>query len=109
MPPDAPERAVGLQVTIDNGYARIEVADTGGGLPEAMHHRIFEPYVRMDRKQPGLGLGLATVRRLVDAHRGRVGVQSREGTGALFWFALPLYRSGISEDDRVAKASRLPA
>jgi signal transduction histidine kinase len=109
MPPDAPERGVKIQVTIDNGYARIEVADTGGGLPEAMHHRIFEPYVRMDRRQPGLGLGLATVRRLVDAHRGRVGVQSREGTGALFWFALPLYRSGISEGDRVAKASRLLA
>jgi signal transduction histidine kinase len=109
MPPEAAERAIGIQVTIDDGYAKIEVADTGAGLPEAVHERIFEPYVRMDQKQPGLGLGLATVRRLVDAHRGKVGVQSREGTGAVFWFALPLYRSGASEDDRVAKASRVPA
>jgi signal transduction histidine kinase len=108
MPSDAAERAVGIQGTIDGAFARIEVADTGAGLPEAVHERIFEPYVRMDQKQPGLGLGLATVRRLVDAHRGRVGVRSREGAGALFWFAIPLYRSGASEDDRVANVSRLP-
>jgi signal transduction histidine kinase len=108
MPPEAPERAVGIQVTIDHRYARIEVADTGAGLPEVVHESIFEPYVRMDQKQPGLGLGLATVRRLVNAHRGQVGVQSREGTGALFWFSLPLYGPGLSEGDRVAKA-HLPA
>jgi signal transduction histidine kinase len=108
MPPDAVERAVGIQVTVDGAFARIEVADTGAGLPEAVHQRIFEPYVRMDQKQPGLGLGLATVRRLVDAHRGKVGVRSREGTGALFWVAMPLYRPGASQEDRVANVSRLP-
>lgn len=108
MPSDAVERAVGIQVTIDGAFARIEVADTGAGLPEAVHERIFEPYVRIDQKQPGLGLGLATVRRLVDAHGGRVGVRSREGTGALFWVAMPLYRSGASDEDRVPNVSRLP-
>jgi signal transduction histidine kinase len=92
MPPDAPERAVTIKAALDGDSVRVEVADTGAGLPEAMHQRIFEPYVRVDRRQPGLGLGLATVRRLVEAHRGRVGVQSREGRGALFWFALPLHR-----------------
>ncbi len=92
MPSGATERVVGIQAAVDRGYARIEVSDTGAGLPEAVHEKIFEPYVRVDAKQPGLGLGLATVRRLVDAHRGQVGVRSREGTGALFWFVLPLYR-----------------
>jgi signal transduction histidine kinase len=109
MPPDATERAVGIQVTIVDGCARVEVADTGAGLPEDVQERIFEPYVRMDRKQPGLGLGLATVRRLVEAHRGRVGVRSREGNGALFWFAMPLYRAHSASDDRIGRASRLPA
>ncbi len=93
MPPDAPERAVSIKAALDGDSVRVEVADTGAGLPEAMHERIFEPYVRVDRRQPGLGLGLATVRRLVEAHRGRVGVQSREGRGALFWFAMPLCRA----------------
>ena len=39
--------------------------------------------------EPGLGLGLATVRRLVEGHVGRYGVVSRPGEGALFWFELP--------------------
>jgi signal transduction histidine kinase len=107
MPPEATQRAVGIEVTIHRLHARIEVADTGAGLPEGLHARIFEPYVRVDQRQPGLGLGLATVRRLVEAHGGQVGVQSREGVGALFWVDLPLYRLD-GEDDRVEKAARLP-
>jgi signal transduction histidine kinase len=94
MPPAATERVVSVHAALEGDGVRVEVADTGAGLPEAMHERIFEPYVRVDRRQPGLGLGLATVRRLVEAHRGKVGVRSREGVGALFWFVLPLYRSG---------------
>ena len=78
MPPGAPERVVRVGAALESGparHVRVEVADTGAGLPEAMHERIFEPYVRVDRHQPGLGLGLATVRRLVNAHRGQVGVR----------------------------------
>ena len=83
-------------------HVRVEVADTGAGVPEAMHERIFEPYVRVDRHQPGLGLGLATVRRLVNAHRGQVGVDPREGAGALFWFVLPLH---VPAPSRLPRAS----
>jgi two-component system OmpR family sensor kinase len=108
MPRDAPERVVSIKASVEGGYVRLEVADTGAGLPESMHERIFEPYVRVDRRQPGLGLGLATVRRLVDAHRGQVGVRARDGNGALFWFAMPLYRPGPREDDRLPKPTRLP-
>jgi signal transduction histidine kinase len=77
-----------------NGVAaslvRFEVEDTGPGLPPAFLPRAFDPYVRAaGTAEPGLGLGLATVRRLVEGHRGRYGVQSRLGTGALFWFELP--------------------
>jgi signal transduction histidine kinase len=93
MPPEASERAVHVRAAVEEERVRVEVADTGAGLPEAVHERIFEPYVRVDRRQPGLGLGLATVRRLVDAHGGRVGVRSAEGAGALFWFVMPLRRA----------------
>jgi len=109
MPPDAPERAVRVHATVEGGYVRIEVADTGAGLPQAMHERIFEPYVRVDRRQPGLGLGLATVRRLVEAHRGQVGVTCGEGAGAVFWFVMPLCDSSSHGGDPIAKPSRVPA
>ncbi len=72
------------------GRVRVEVADTGAGLPEEMQQRVFEPYVRLDKSRPGIGLGLATVRRLVLAHGGKVGVSPNAGTGAVFWFELPL-------------------
>jgi signal transduction histidine kinase len=69
---------------------RFEVEDTGPGLPPAFLPHAFDPYVRgAGSAEPGLGLGLATVRRLVEGHRGRYGVQSRLGAGALFWFELP--------------------
>jgi signal transduction histidine kinase len=68
---------------------RVEVEDTGPGLPvDALEH-VFEPYVRADRTgQPGLGLGLATVKRLADAYGGSAGVRANAG-GCTFWFELP--------------------
>ncbi|HEX4446476.1 MAG TPA: HAMP domain-containing sensor histidine kinase [Polyangiaceae bacterium] len=92
MPADAPVREVRIQATTEHDRVRVEVADTGAGLPEEMCDRIFEPYVRLDTTRPGLGLGLATVRRLVMAHGGQVGVKSSPGEGALFWFQMPLHR-----------------
>jgi signal transduction histidine kinase len=69
---------------------RFEVADTGPGLPPAFEKHAFEPYMRATTRVPGLGLGLATVKRLVCAYGGHVGVARGEGgVGALFWFELP--------------------
>ena len=69
--------------------ARIEVEDTGPGLPDGFERAVFEPYVRAPDALPGLGLGLATVRRFVEAHGGRVGVTSVRDHGCTFWFELP--------------------
>jgi len=69
---------------------RIEVRDTGPGLPPGSEARVFEPYVRgPDTDRPGLGLGLATVKRIVETHGGAVGVESRAGVGCRFWIDLP--------------------
>src|SRR5262249_3021566 len=58
---------------------RLEVRDTGPGIPPSLQPHIFDPYVRAPWTDvPGLGLGLATVRRLAEAHGGSVGVESRE-------------------------------
>jgi signal transduction histidine kinase len=69
---------------------RFEVEDTGPGLPPGSESIVFEPFVRASSSaRGGIGLGLATVKRLVDAHGGQVGVVSSPGSGCLFWFELP--------------------
>jgi signal transduction histidine kinase len=71
---------------------RIEVSDDGPGVPVALRARIFEPYFRGDsRSRVGLGLGLATVRRIAEQCAGAVGVEPRSARGgARFWIELPI-------------------
>jgi signal transduction histidine kinase len=78
-------------LAVDAGErVRLEVRDTGPGLPPGVEATVFEPYVRgPGTTQPGLGLGLATVKRIAETHGGRVGVDSRPGAGARFWIELP--------------------
>jgi signal transduction histidine kinase len=76
-----------------DGRVRLEVEDSGPGIPAEKRGHIFEPFVRLDgaRKQPGFGLGLATVKKLVGAYGGDVGVDDGAGdAGACFWLSLPL-------------------
>jgi signal transduction histidine kinase len=95
FPDNREPRRVTISATVHAGRVYVEVADTGAGLPPDAQRRIFEPHVRIDVRRPGLGLGLATVRRLVESHGGAVGVRSRPGEGAVFWFVLP-QREGAS-------------
>jgi PAS domain S-box-containing protein len=69
---------------------RVWVRDNGTGFDPAMRDRLFVPYQRLDRRQSGSGLGLAGVRRIVEAHGGRVWAESDgPGHGACFWIELP--------------------
>jgi signal transduction histidine kinase len=70
---------------------RLEVADTGEGIPREYLDRIFERFFSVPgRRAGGVGLGLYLVREIVQAHGGEVGVESQPGQGARFWFSLPL-------------------
>jgi len=70
---------------------RIEVEDTGPGIPVGLQKVVFDPFVRGPQEvADGTGLGLATVKRLAEAHGGRVGLQSTVGVGSVFWVELPL-------------------
>jgi signal transduction histidine kinase len=80
---------------------RFEVHDTGPGIASTMLESVFQPHVRLQQRQPGIGLGLATVKRIADAHGGRVGVQSRLDVGSVFWVELP--RADV--DDAATSAS----
>jgi signal transduction histidine kinase len=88
----------GARVTVRavvGDQVHVDVADTGVGIPPEVQSRIFEPYVRGEATAGvgGLGLGLATVKQLVERNGGACGVESREGAGTRFWFELPLLNS----------------
>ncbi|MHB8285508.1 MAG: response regulator [Caulobacteraceae bacterium] len=67
---------------------RFRIKDTGPGLPQEAQGRVFEEFVQTDAgaRAGGAGLGLAIVKRLAEAFEGEVGVDSRAGEGATFWF-----------------------
>lgn len=84
------QRWVTARAEVGETSVRLVVQDSGPGLPPGMEQTIFEPYVRgRGVRQAGIGLGLATVKRIAEAHGGRVGVKSRPGAGATFWVELP--------------------
>lgn len=84
-----PPRIV-LRASSRSGIVRVEVEDTGPGIAPELRDAIFLPYVRGPTSdRTGLGLGLATVKRLCEAHGGRVGVRSTVGEGSTFWLELP--------------------
>ena len=68
---------------------RIEVCDTGHGIPDELLPRIFEPWVSTKKPGRGTGLGLAIARDVVSAHGGTVSVTSHVGTGTTFTIDLP--------------------
>jgi signal transduction histidine kinase len=84
---------VTVSCTLRDGTARIEVRDTGPGIPEDMQDVIFDPFVQLGRSltstQEGAGLGLAISRDLARAMDGDVTVESKPGEGATFTLRLP--------------------
>jgi signal transduction histidine kinase len=69
---------------------KISVSDSGPGIASEHHQEIFEDFVRVDRSSSGMGLGLAIAKRLVQAHRGKIWVDSEPRRGCTFTFLLPI-------------------
>jgi signal transduction histidine kinase len=83
-------REVSVSVRVSPEWCEIAVRDGGPGIPTAAKDEIFKPFYRLPGvKAPGTGLGLATVARLVKAHRGQLSVQTAPGQGSTFTMRLP--------------------
>ncbi|HIF22574.1 MAG TPA: PAS domain S-box protein [Gemmatimonadetes bacterium] len=82
----------------EDGSARVEVRDTGEGIPAEYHERIFEKFGQVagteDQVNRSTGLGLTFCKLAVEAHGGRIGVASQVDEGSTFWFELPAQGTG---------------
>jgi len=80
-----------LEVTVskENDFARIEIQDTGKGIPKEDLPYIFDPF--FTKKDEGTGLGLAITHRIIEEHKGKISVASEVGKGTTFTVELPLY------------------
>lgn len=103
---DSEVRRIVVRVRERGALVRTEVTDTGPGIPAKQIPSLFEPYFRgTSGAREGIGLGLATVRKLAVGHGGRVGVDSSEGCGSTFWFELPRAGSEVDSARRPAEPS----
>ena len=75
----------------------VSVSDQGPGIPVEEQSRLFQAFERLEAgatKSKGLGLGLLVCRRLVEAHGGRIWVESKVGKGSTFYFSIPINKRG---------------
>jgi signal transduction histidine kinase len=89
---------IGLDPT--QRWAEVAIADTGTGMPPAVLKRIFDPFFTTKSAPDstglgGTGLGLPVCRDIVEAHKGRLRVESRPGAGSTFTLRLPVHRDSI--------------
>jgi len=79
---------------------RINICDTGVGIKEANHERIFSPFHRLDKEKcttTGTGVGLTVSKKLMELMGGNIGVESIEHEGSTFWIELPLFKESDKE------------
>lgn len=86
---DSPRREVTVSVRDTGPFVKVTVEDTGSGIPEQLSAKVFEPFVRGTYSVAGIGLGLATVKKLAEAYGGHVGCRPAASGGSVFWFELP--------------------
>ncbi len=88
-----PGAPIAIAVTSEGSAARVTVTDQGPGIDATDRPRIFERFYRSQSvrgRMPGTGMGLTIASEIVKAHDGEIGVDSKPGQGASFWFTIPL-------------------
>ena len=99
-----------VRAQVQGAELQVSVTDSGPGIPDHMKQRIFDKFsrVRYDGGPKGVGLGLAFCRLAIEAHQGRIWVESTEGTGSEFIFALPIPQKEVLQQGGL-RSKTLPA
>lgn len=88
------DKKIILSQTVENGWVKLEIKDTGEGIEQDLLPLIWDRYYKVDKKHRqamvGTGLGLSIVKSVLELHHADYGVESTLGEGSNFWFALPL-------------------
>jgi two-component system, NtrC family, sensor kinase len=79
-----------LRTDYEKGQVRLDVQDTGVGIPPENMHKLFTPFFTTKKEVKGVGLGLAVSYGIVQRHKGRISVKSKEGEGTTFSVFLPV-------------------
>jgi PAS domain S-box-containing protein len=87
-----PESRMYMKAALNGSNLEVVVKDEGIGISPEEQNNIFKPYHRVtqDRKVPGLGLGLAVCKQIIEAHGGKIWVESQLGQGSTFGFSIPI-------------------
>jgi signal transduction histidine kinase len=93
--------------TLDSGYVVFSVSDTGIGIPASEVQKLFNEFFRVDNEinqnVKGTGLGLVLAKNIVQAHRGKIWVQSQVGQGTTFYFTLPSSQKAFEDHRSIDK------
>lgn len=75
---------------VDSGkFWKFEIKDSGKGIPERHHHKIFKIFEKIDTNQNSTGIGLSIAKKVVDFYGGKISLESKENVGTSFYFTLP--------------------
>ncbi len=94
------ESTIHLTVNITERDLLVEVSDKGTGISDEEQARLFQPYHRVEQdrqKFPGIGLGLAVCKQIIEAHQGKIQVKSQPGKGSTFSFNIPLKQTQTAD------------
>lgn len=99
---------VGIKAEGEGGFVKVFVVDTGIGIPAGEIDRIFDRFYQVEshltRRHGGMGLGLSIAKSMIEMHNGQIWVESKEGTGSLFSFTLPVNERQASAASKVFRS-----
>ena len=91
---------IGIGISSAGEAVRVTVTDQGHGIPPEYHQRIFEKFGQVEsckeNQKYSTGIGLTFCKLAVEAHGGKIGVESEVGQGSTFWFTLPVRKDGTT-------------